>query len=77
MKKRNSRKNWPFRAFMIDRGVHTASELAKRCGVSDSMVHFIISGKEKPSPRLLGLMCRALRCGPVELVEKLTGGGKE
>jgi DNA-binding Xre family transcriptional regulator len=75
--KKKSRKNWPFRAFLIKKGIPTAKELAKACGVSDSLVHFIITGREKPSPRMVALMCKALRCDPVELIAQLTGSGKE
>lgn len=75
--KRKTSKNWPFRMFLMEKGINTARELAEKCGVSDAAIHNVISRRYEPSPHLLSLMCRALRCNPVELVEKLTGRGKE
>jgi len=65
------KKEYPFVTFMKEQGVKNPSRLAKLCGVSVPMMHYIVTGKREPSTNMIFKLCHALNCKPRELFAKL------
>ncbi len=60
-------KNLAFKAFMLNKGIGTQAELARRCGVTESYISLLVCNRAKPGKNMLRTLARVLRSSQAEL----------